>query len=80
MSNKITNTRICTFKEDYVSNAEKAGAAKSGRQPQPIYIKGSVHAIHKNTVAKLKEKGAKMDVREFDERAAILRAKQAREN
>lgn len=67
MNNKLKNTRIVTFKEDYFS---KAGAGK-----EPIYKKGSTHAIHHALVDKLKEKGAKMEIKEVNEQAYIKRAK-----
>ena len=74
MSKKLDNVRIVTFKEDYNS---KVGIAKGN---DPIYRKGSKHAIHQRTVAQLKEKGAKMEVEKFDYLRAVEKAKQAREN
>jgi len=56
MSNKKENTRIVTFNEDY--------KIKGGRV---IYSKGSTHAIHKNTVAKLEGRKVKMDVKTYAE-------------
>jgi hypothetical protein len=70
MNNKFKNTRIVTFKEDYFS---KAGVAKN---EAPIYKKGSTHAIHYKLVDDLKEKGAKMEVKNFDEQAYIRRSKE----
>ena len=67
MNNKEKNTRIVTFKEDYKT---KAGTL--------VYKKGSTHAIHKDLVGSLKEKGAKMDVQTFDPAAGIKRLKQKR--
>lgn len=67
--NKIRNTRIVTFKEDYFSQIglkEKA---------EPIYRKGSTHAINITLVALLKDKGAKFDIKEFDYDGAVRRAK-----
>lgn len=75
MSNKLKNTRVVTFKEDYFSKAGLKNVPS-----EPIYRKGTTHAIHQNLVAQLKDKGAKMDVQKFDEQAAIKRAKQARDN
>lgn len=69
MSKKLDNVRVVTFQDDYTS---KAGTT--------IYKKGSVHAIHQRTVAQLKEKGAKMDVKKFDHQRAVQLAKQAMEN
>lgn len=69
MSNKLKNTRVVTFKEDYTS---KAGATTGG---EPIARKGSVHAMHVNVAAMLKDKGAKIDIKEFDAEGAIKRAK-----
>lgn len=71
MNTKIKNTRVVTFEEDYFS---KARVAQNG---DPIYKKGSIHAIHQRTVALLKDKGAKMKVKEFDEKRAIDLAKKA---
>lgn len=72
MTNKEKKTRIVTFKEDYRS---KAG----GPDSQPIYRKGSVHAIHHLVVKSLQAKGAKMDVAKYDPEAAIKRIKSQRE-
>lgn len=55
MSNKLKNTRIVTLKDDYTT--------MSGRV---ILAKGSVHAMHKTTVAKIKDRGAKLDVKEIN--------------
>lgn len=74
MGKKMENVKIVTFQEDYNS---KAGIAN---KTEPIYEKGSTHAIHQRTVAQLRDKGAKMEVKPFDEQAAIKRAKEAREN
>lgn len=67
MSKKMDNVRVVTFKEDYKSKISK----------EPIYRKGSVHAIHQKTVKALEEKGAKMDVKRFDEQREIEIAKKA---
>lgn len=74
MSKKMENVKIVTFLEDYNS---KAGKAKNS---EPIYRKGETHAIHQRSVAKLRDHGVKMEVKPFDEQAAIKRAKEAREN
>jgi hypothetical protein len=69
MNNKEKNTRLVTFKEAYNS---KAGTA-AGKPP--IYKKGSTHAIHKDLVKKLQEKGAKIEVKPLDTEAMIRRIK-----
>ena len=74
MSKKLDNVRIVIFKEDYFS---KVGVEKKA---DPIYRKGSKHAIHQRTVNQLREKGAKMDVQQYDYKRAVELAKQAREN
>lgn len=70
MSKKMDNVRVVTFTEDYSSK----------KSSQPIYRKGSTHAIHQRTVAQLKDKGAKFTAKPFDEKRAIELAKQARNN
>lgn len=72
MNNKEKNTRVVTFKEDYNSEA-----GKKANQP-PIYRKGSVHAIHKDLVKKLQDKGAKVDVKPLDVEAMVRRIKAQR--
>lgn len=67
MSKKIENVRIVTFKDDYSSKISK----------EPIYKKGSTHAIHQKTVKQLESKGAKMEVKRFDEQREIEIAKKA---
>lgn len=64
MNNKEKNTRVVTFKEDYVT---KAGTV--------VYKKGSTHAIHKTLVKNLQEKGMKADVRALDVEAGVKRLK-----
>lgn len=71
MNNKEKNTRIVTFKEDYYS---KAGGGPG--KANPIYKKGSVHAIHHLTVKSLEQKGAKMDVKKHDPEPGIKRLKE----
>ena len=66
--NKFKKTRVVTFKEDYAS---KPGLEKG----EVIFAKGSTHAIHQNTVAKLQAKSVKMDVKEFDHPAYVNRSK-----
>lgn len=60
---RLKNTKVVTFKEDY-----NAGGML-------IYKKGSTHPIHKKTVEVLKEKGVKMDVKDYDVDAEIDKAK-----
>lgn len=55
MSNRLKNTKIVTFKEDYKLNGG-----------QVVYAKGSEHPIHKDQVEKLKKNGAKFDAKDFD--------------
>lgn len=67
--NKIKNARVVTFQEDYFSKIGKTENA------EPIYKKGSVHAMHVNLAAMLKDKGAKITIKEFDYDGAVKRAK-----
>lgn len=69
MNNKLKNTRVVTFKEDYHS---KPGALLNA---DPIYRKGESHAIHFKLVDKLRESGAKIDAKPFDEQASIAKRK-----
>lgn len=79
MNNKLKNTRVVTFKEDYYGKARLAEkAAEPGRQVAPIYKKGTSHAIHHVTVKKLQDVGAKIEVKHFDEQAAIRKAQAVR--
>ena len=66
MSNRLDNTRVVTFKEDYSGNGKKV-----------IYPKGHETAIHKDLVERLEKKGAKMTVKEFDQKKKIAEAKEA---
>lgn len=74
INNKFKNTRVVKFKEDYFSGPLKKQLED---QPgtEPIYKKGSTHYIHKDTVAKLEKKGAKMEVKEFDHAAYVNKSK-----
>ena len=67
MSNRLDNTRVVTFKEDY----------KIKGRTTPLYSKGSEYAIHHKTVEKLKSLGAKFDSKIFDEKGAVVKAKEA---
>lgn len=70
--NKIKNTKIVTFREDYVSKPGKEAG-------EVIYKKGTSHAIHKSIVKELQKKGAKMEIKEPDYEAAVKRAKKSRQ-
>ena len=68
---KYEDTRIVTFKEDYTRpKKDKEGKpvmGPDGKQMQRVfYKKNSIHAIHKLLVEKLREQGAKMDVKELE--------------
>ena len=67
MSRKKENTRIVTFEADY--------KLKNGKV---VYKKGTTHAIHKSTVEKIKEKGAKCSVKTLDEFQKEQKAKEAK--
>lgn len=71
MSKKLDNVRIVTFKEDYRSKV------RTEKNSDPIYRKGSKHAIHQRLVSQLKEKGAKMEVEKYDYQRAVELAKKA---
>lgn len=64
MSNRLDNTRVVTFKEDYVVNK------------RVIYKGGSEHAIHKDLAEKLKKKGASVSIKEFDTKKKVAEAKE----
>ena len=65
MSNRLDNTRVVTFKEDYFIKG----------RPTPLYSKGKEYAIHHKIVEKLKAGGAKLDAKNFDEKGAVAKAK-----
>lgn len=75
MNNKEKNTRIVTFKEDYISQAALTAEKNGGPKAQPIYKKGSTHAIHHLTVKSLLAKGAKVEVKKHDPEPGIKRLK-----
>jgi hypothetical protein len=56
---KYEDARIVTFKEDYSRPTKNGGT-------RVYYKKNSTHAIHKNLVKLLEDKGAKMKVEELD--------------
>lgn len=68
MSNRLDNTRIVTFEENY---------PKEAKEGKVIYAKGSTHPIHFKTVEKLQEKKVKMKVEKFDEKTEVAKAKEA---
>lgn len=70
MSNKLDNTRVVEFQEDY----------KIKGRSLPLYKKGSKHFIHQKTVEQLKEFGAKMKVSEYPAKKKIAEAKQKLED
>lgn len=63
MGKKIDNVKIVTFKEDYNPSGKFV-----------VYKKDSVHAIHKDVVALIKDK-IKADVKDFDEKKEYAKAK-----
>jgi hypothetical protein len=71
---KYEDTRIVTFKEDYARQAKDKkgqlitvdGRAESKPLMRVFYKKNSTHAIHYKLVDKLREQGAKMEVKELD--------------
>lgn len=66
ISNKMKNTRVVTFKDDY----KIEGRAK------PVYRKGETHYIHHLTVEALKEAGAKMEVKKYQAEEKIEAARE----
>jgi len=66
MSNRLDNTRVVTFEENYPKDS------KPGKE---IYLKGSTHPIHFKTVEKLEAKKVKMKVEKFDEKTEVAKAK-----
>lgn len=68
MSNRLDNTRVVIFEEDY----------KPGNKV--IYSKGEKTYIHKDLVKKLEAKKVKMKVSNFDEKGEVEKAKKALEN
>lgn len=64
---KYDDTRIVTFEADY---------APGGK---PIYKKGETHAIHHETVEKLKNVGAKMVVKTLEPKKIVDEKKKALE-
>lgn len=83
MSNKLKNTRIITMKEDYKTKGVLNPDGKTFKaEPRVVLAKGSTHAIHHVTAAKLKDRGAKFDSREVNiekEREAARKRHQANE-
>lgn len=69
MSNRLDNTRVVIFTEDYNPSGKKV-----------IYAKDVKHYIHKDTVAKLEGKKVKLKSSNFDEKGEIEKAKKALED
>lgn len=65
MSNRLDNTRVVTFKEDYSIKGRK----------EPLYSKGGEYAIHHSLLDKIKSQGGKFDSKPFDEKGAVAKAK-----
>lgn len=65
MSSKLDNVRVVTFKEDYKSKAGKI-----------LFAKGRTIAMHVRTINKLIARGAKADVKLFDVKKAVAKAKE----
>lgn len=65
MSNRLDNTRVVVFAEDF----KPAGKV--------IYKAGEKQYIRKETVEKLKARKVKMEVSDFDEKGEIAKAKKA---
>lgn len=65
---KQRDARIVTFNQDY----------NPGGKPEPIYAKGSTHAIHAETVKKLEKLGVKMKVEKPDWNAMHEKIKEQR--
>lgn len=75
---KLEDTRIVTFKEDYTG---RQGKPKEGEPPVIVYMKkGETHALHKRVLAKLIERGAKVDVKEVDTKKVYADAKRRHED
>lgn len=68
MSNRLDNTRVVVFDQDYNPSGKKV-----------IYAKEIPHYIHKDTVAKLEAKKVKLKAKNFDEKGEIEKAKKALE-
>lgn len=69
MSNRLDNTRVVVFTEDYNPTGNKV-----------LYAKDVKHYIHKDTVAKLEAKKVKLKVSDFNEKAEVEKAKKVLED
>ena len=67
MNRKYENSRVVTFKEDYLT-----------KKGNVIYKANSTHAIHKDVVKKLEAEGVKMKVDKVD--YSSIEAKKAKEH
>lgn len=63
MNNRIKNTRVVKFEEDFNPSGKKV-----------LYAKDSEHAIHVKLVEKLQTKKVKMKVSKFDFDKAVEKA------
>lgn len=68
MSNRLDNTRVVIFEKDYNPSGKKV-----------LYKAGEKQYIHKDVVAKLQAKKVKIEVKEFDAKGEIQKAKIALE-
>ncbi len=66
MSNRLDNTRVVTFSEDFLIKGRTS----------PLYVKGREYAIHHKVVKQLEEKGAKLKAKHFDEKGEIAKLKE----
>jgi len=68
LNNKEKNTRKVTFHKDYYSAPSLDAKGSPKPNAEPIYRKGSVHAIHHTLVKKLQSKMSEddMTVETFD--------------
>lgn len=69
MSNRLDNTRVVVFDQDYNPTGKKV-----------LYEKGVKHYIHKDNVAKLEAKKVKFKAEKFDEKSEVEKAKKALED
>lgn len=63
---KAKNVRQVTVLENFFSKGKKDADGKVISAPKLILKKGSVHAMHQTVAARLKEKGAKIEVKIID--------------
>jgi hypothetical protein len=68
MSNRLDNTREVVFEKDFNPSGKKV-----------LYKAGEKQYIHKDVAAKLQAKKVKIEVKEFDSKGEIAKAKLALE-